>query len=54
MSIGISWIRKTCCTINWAISLADGNLGRGMKCVTLKNLSLTVKMVVFPFDVGRQ
>jgi hypothetical protein len=31
------WIRKTCCTINWGVSLAEGSLGRGMKWAALEN-----------------
>ncbi len=35
------------------VSLADGNLGRGMKWAAFENRSTTVKTTVFPLEAGR-
>jgi hypothetical protein len=53
MSTGSPWIRKTCCSMSLAVTLADGSLGRGIKWVALENRSTTVRMVVLPSDGGR-
>ena len=42
---------KDVLTMSWAVSLAEGNLGRGMKWAALENLS-TVRMMVLPSDGG--
>ncbi len=47
------WILKTWVTIIWAVSLAEGSLGRGIKCAALENRSTTVRMTVLPADEGR-
>ena len=52
MSTGSLWIRKTCCTISWAVSLPEGSLGRGMNWAALENQSTTVRMAVMPSDGG--
>ena len=44
---------KTCWTISWAVSLAEGSLGRGMKWTDLENRSTTVRIVVLLSDRGR-
>ncbi len=36
-----------------AVSLAEGNLGKGMKWAAFKNRSTTVKMTVLPWEGGR-
>ena len=35
-----------------AVSLAEGNLGKAMKCVIFENRSTTVSTVVFPLEAG--
>ncbi len=52
-SVGSLWILKTWSTISCAVSLADGNLGSGIKWAALENRSTTVKTTVFPADGGR-
>jgi hypothetical protein len=39
--------------MSWAVSLSEGNLGRGMKWAALENLSTTEWIVVLPSD-GRR
>ena len=36
-----------------AVSLAEGNLGKGMKCAAFENRSTTVKTTVMPLEGGR-
>ena len=43
---------KTWCNKTSAVSLADGGLGKAIKCVILENLSTTVRTVVLPLDSG--
>jgi hypothetical protein len=52
MSTGSPWIQKRCCNMSWAVSLAEGSLGRGMKWVALENWSIAVRTAVFPSDGG--
>jgi hypothetical protein len=39
--------------MSWAVSLTEGNLGRGIKWAALENLSTPVRIVVLPSD-GRK
>ncbi len=52
-SVGRPWMRKTWSMTATAVSLADGNLGRGMKWAAFENRSTTVKTTVFPLEAGR-
>lgn len=52
MILGNPWIQNTLCSITSAVSLAEGNLDRGMKWAILENLTITVSIVVFPSDDG--
>ncbi len=36
-----------------AVSLAEGNLGKGIKCAAFENRSTTVKTTVMPLEGGR-
>ena len=53
MSVGMPCRRKMCLTRRSAVSLEDGSLGSAMKCAALEKRSITVRMLVFPSDVGR-
>ncbi len=53
MSEGRPWILNTWSTITWAVSRADGNLGRGIKWAAFEKRSTTVRMTVFPAESGR-
>jgi len=44
--------QNTCSSINWAVSLAVGNLGKGTKCAILLKRSTTVRMTVWPWEGG--
>lgn len=49
-SLGKPCRRKTCCNSASAVSLALGNLGMGMKCIGLENVSATVSTMVLPLE----
>ena len=52
MSEGSPCRRKTWRTSNSAVSLAEGNLGKGMKWAALEKRSTTVQMQPLPSDSG--
>lgn len=52
MSCGMPTTWKTWLMINSAVSLAVGNLGKGMNLAALKNLSIMTIMTVLPWDGG--
>ncbi len=52
-SVGRPWMRKTWSMTATAVSLADGNLGRGMKWAAFENRSTMVKTTVFLLEGGR-
>lgn len=52
MSLGIPWSLNTCRTKTSAVSLAEGSLGKAMKCIILENLSTTVRMTILPAELG--
>ncbi len=52
-SAGRPWMRKTWSTTVAAVSLAEGNLGKGIKWAAFENRSTTVKTTVLPREGGR-
>ncbi len=52
-STGKPWMRKTWSKTIVAVSLAEGNLGRGIKWVAFENLSTTVRTTVLPSERGK-
>ena len=52
MSLGRPCRREMWCSISSAVSLADGNLGKGTNGADLENLSTMVRIVVLPPDGG--
>jgi len=53
MSEGSPWRRKMCWRTSSAVSLTEGSLERGMKWAILVKQSTTVRIAVWPLDVGR-
>ena len=51
-SLGKPCMRNTWDSTASAVPLAEGNLGIGIKCTILENLSTTVKTVVLPSEDG--
>lgn len=54
--MGVNWgpqSETTSTGRTYAVSLAEGSFGRGMKWAILLNWSTTVRMVVSPLDGGR-
>ncbi len=52
-SAGRPWMRKTWSTTVAAVSLAEGNLGKGIKWAAFENRSTTVKTTILPREGGR-